>query len=52
MSIKKDKFNLDKNYMKFAINLAKIHNGFTGPNPSVGCVIVKNKNVISYGITN
>ncbi len=38
--------------MKFAINLAKNQNGLTGTNPSVGCVIVKNKKIISYGVTN
>ena len=37
--------------MRFAINLAKNHNGLTGTNPSVGCVIVKNKKIISYGAT-
>ena len=53
MSLKKDRFNLfDKKNMRFAINLAKNRNGLTGTNPSVGCVIVKNKNIISYGATN
>jgi len=53
MSLKKDKFNsFDKKYMRFAINLAKNQNGLTGTNPSVGCVIVKNKKIISYGVTN
>ena len=53
MSLKKDRFNLfDKKTMRFAINLAKNQNGLTGTNPSVGCVIAKNKKIISYGVTN
>ena len=53
MSLKKDRFNIfDKKYMRFAINLAKNQKGLTGTNPSVGCVIVKNKKIISYGATN
>ena len=53
MSLKKDSFNsFDKKYMKLAINLAKNHDGLTGQNPSVGCVIVKNKNIVSYAATN
>jgi len=52
MSSKKDSFNsLDKQYMKFAINLAKNRKGLTGLNPSVGCVIVKNNEIISFGQT-
>ena len=53
MSSKKDKFTSeDKFFMNVAINLAKDQEPFTGTNPSVGCVIVKNKNIISYGVTN
>ncbi len=53
MSLKKDNFSsFDKKNMRFAINLAKNHSGLTGTNPSVGCVIVKNKKIISYGVTN
>ena len=53
MSLKKDNFNsLDKKYMQFAINLANNQKPLTGTNPSVGCVIVKNKKIISYGATN
>ncbi len=52
MSSRKDKFNLlNKKYMNFAINLAKNHKALTGLNPSVGCVVVKNKEIISYGAT-
>ncbi len=46
MSIKKDKY-----YIGLANNLAKNHLGYTGPNPSVGAVIVKNDKVISFGTT-
>ena len=53
MSLKKDNFtNFDKKIMRFAINLAKNNIGLTGTNPSVGCVIVKNKKIVSYGATN
>ena len=53
MSLKKDKFKIiDKKYMRLAINLAKNQKNNTGQNPSVGCVIVKNQNIISYGVTN
>ena len=46
MSIKKDKY-----YIKFANNLALNHNGYSGPNPSVGAVVVKNDEIISFGNT-
>ncbi len=52
MSTKKDKFSTkDRDYMKLAINLARARKGLTGENPSVGCVIVKNDNIISIGQT-
>ena len=52
MSSKKDKsINLDKYFMGLAMNLAKDRNGFTGLNPSVGCLIVKNNNILSFGQT-
>ena len=52
MSSKKDKSNnLDKYFMSIAMNLAKQRNGLTGLNPSVGCVIVKNNEIISFGQT-
>ena len=52
MSTKKDKFsNKDKFYMKVALDLAKSRQGLTGSNPSVGCVIVKNDQIISIGTT-
>ena len=52
MSIRKDKFSKkNKKYMSLALNLAKSRHGFTGENPSVGCVIVKNDKIISIGQT-
>ena len=52
MSSKKDNFNLiEESFMKIAINLANLNDGFTGPNPSVGCVVVKDKKIVSYGTT-
>ena len=46
MSIKKDKY-----FISLANNLAQNSLGYTGSNPSVGAVIVKNNNVISFGST-
>ena len=37
--------------MNLALNLASDRIGLTGDNPSVGCVIVKNNNLISIGQT-
>jgi len=52
MSLKKDKsYNLDKYYMNIAINLASKRVGLTGLNPSVGCIIVKNNKILSFGQT-
>ena len=52
MSSRKDKYSIkDKYFMNIAINLALNNNGLTGPNPSVGCLIVKNSKIISYGET-
>jgi diaminohydroxyphosphoribosylaminopyrimidine deaminase / 5-amino-6-(5-phosphoribosylamino)uracil reductase len=52
MSTKKDKFtSKDKDYMRLAINLAWAQRGLTGDNPSVGCVLVKNNEIISIGQT-
>ena len=53
MSTKKDKFSKkDKKYMELALNLARARHGHTGINPSVGCVIIKNDEIISIGQTN
>ena len=52
MSTKKDKFSKkDINYMRLALNLAGERHGLTGENPSVGCIIVKNDEIISIGQT-
>ena len=52
MSTKKDKFTIkDKFYMELALDLARSREGLTGTNPSVGCVIVKNDELISIGQT-
>ena len=52
MSTKKDKFtNKDHYFMNLAFNLARERFGLTGDNPSVGCVIVKNNELISLGQT-
>jgi len=52
MSTRKDKFfKKDIRYMKLALELARARHGLTGKNPSVGCIIVKNDNIISIGQT-
>jgi diaminohydroxyphosphoribosylaminopyrimidine deaminase/5-amino-6-(5-phosphoribosylamino)uracil reductase len=52
MSTKKDKFTQkDSYFMNLAFNLARERSGLTGKNPPVGCVIVKNDEVISLGQT-
>ena len=52
MSSKKDKpYNSDKYFMSIAMNLALERNGLTGLNPSVGCLIVKNNKILSFGQT-
>ena len=52
MSSKKDNYNSkDKFYMSLALNLARQMIGLTGSNPPVGCVITKNKKIISFGQT-
>ena len=52
MTSRKNNFSpSDHRYMKLAINLAKVNLDLTGLNPSVGCVIVKNDEIISYGQT-
>jgi len=52
MSTRKDKFSKkDTKYMSLALNLARVRHGLTGVNPSVGCVIIKNDEIISIGQT-
>jgi len=41
----------DLKYMKIALQLAKRGLGNTAPNPSVGCVIVKNDKIVGRGYT-
>ena len=40
---------MDEKYMRRAIELAKLGEGFTNPNPLVGAVIVKNGKIIGEG---
>ena len=43
---------INHNYFaRLAFNLAESHLGKTNQNPSVGCVVVKNKSIISSGVT-
>ncbi len=52
MSTRKDKFTKQDSYfMNLAFNLARERSGLTAENPSVGCVIVKNNEVVSIGQT-
>ena len=41
--------NKKVSYMERAIELAKMGRGNVSPNPMVGCVLVKNENVIGEG---
>jgi len=52
MSTRKDKFSQkDIKYMELALNLARAREGLTGANPSVGCVIIKDDEILSIGQT-
>ena len=52
MSSKRNNSKLDDNfYMEQALGLAENNHGLTGENPSVGCVLVKNNQIISSGVT-
>ncbi len=52
MYSRKDSFSYkDKKFMKLAINLARNHYGYTGSNPSVGCLVVKKNKILSFGVT-
>ena len=42
---------LDQKFMNLAISIAKQRIGLTGNNPSVGCVVVKKNEIISFGQT-
>ena len=39
----------DAEYMRRAISLAEKGRGWTNPNPLVGCVIVKNGEIVAQG---
>lgn len=39
----------DEYYMQLALNLAKAVSGQTSPNPPVGCVVVKNGEMLGFG---
>ncbi len=53
MSLKKDNYkSIDKKIMNFAINIAENNKYLTRTNPSVGCVILKNNEIISFATTN
>ncbi len=43
--------NFDEKFISYALNLAKKNLGLTAPNPVVGCVIVKDGQIISSGVT-
>ncbi|NBV05877.1 MAG: bifunctional diaminohydroxyphosphoribosylaminopyrimidine deaminase/5-amino-6-(5-phosphoribosylamino)uracil reductase RibD [Proteobacteria bacterium] len=43
--------NRDEKFISYALNLAKKNIGITAPNPTVVCVIVKDNQIISTGIT-
>ena len=45
----KESMNLHEKYMKEALDLAVTAMGHTSPNPMVGCVVVKEGNVIAKG---
>ena len=51
MSSKRNKSNKDDNFFmaKFKLGFSKF--GLTGENPSVGCVLIKNNQIISAGVT-
>ena len=47
MSLKKDKSsNIKKKFMKLALDLAIQNKGLTGLNPSVGCVLTDQDEII------
>ncbi len=52
MSSRKDNTtSADNQFMKLALSIARDNEGLTGENPSVGCVVTKNNNIISSGVT-
>ena len=52
MSLRKDKSSeINKAFMRLALELANQNKGLTGLNPSVGCVVTYKDEIISYGKT-
>ena len=51
MSNQKETFKIDYRYLKIATSLGYRNIGYTWPNPSVGCVIVKNNHIVGTGST-
>ena len=51
MSISLNKYKNDLFFMELALKQARRSLGNTGLNPSVGCVITENKNVVSSAHT-
>ena len=51
MLINKDLQQKDERWMRYALQLGRRNLGQTWPNPSVGCVIVKNNRLIATGCT-
>ena len=47
--ISKKTSKIDYRFLKFAISLGYRNLGSTWPNPSVGCVIVKNNHIVGVG---
>ena len=53
MSLRKDnRKEKDNFYMNLAFNLASERVGLTGENPSVGCIIVKNNEILKILVIN
>ena len=51
MNNQKNKIKSDYRYLKTAIALGYRNLGHTWPNPSVGCVVVKNNHIVGIGNT-
>lgn len=41
----------DRRFMAAALSLSRTHTGLTGTNPSVGCVIVKDGDIVGEAVT-
>ena len=52
MSSKKDNIRKDLRFLNMALNLAETAKYKTGSNPAVGCLVVKDDQIISFGVTN